>query len=358
MPWPLSQDYNEAIQMPRDSFGDPELRGGHAVANALGLPMPRSGNFADVYEFQGTSGARWAIKCFTREVPGLQERYRAISKHLTQANLPFSVDFTYLPRGIRLRGQCYPILKMQWVDGLLLNEFVRKYLGKPERLEGLLQIWVRMGKRLRECGIAHGDLQHGNVILVPGRRTSSFGKKSSRALTLRLVDFDGMYVPALADKKPDEVGHPSYQHPQRILQGIYSAEADRLSLLSIACALRCLAVAGKPLWDRYDNGDNLLFQETDLREPSRSALVKELWNLDDASAHDLVGYLALGLTLPFDQVPLLEALVTETQTVALTGPQEEWVTRLLGPGAKVRRPGSAAPASAADREWWKSWHGP
>ena len=51
MAWPLSQDYNEAIQDPQSSFTDPELRAGEATTNALGMPMPRSGNFADVYEF-------------------------------------------------------------------------------------------------------------------------------------------------------------------------------------------------------------------------------------------------------------------------------------------------------------------
>ena len=104
MAWPLSQDYNEAIQNPQTSFGDAELRGGEAVTNALGVPMPRSGNFADVYEFQGASGQKWAVKCFTRQIPGLQERYSEISKHLIQAKLPFTVDFTYLEKGIRIRG--------------------------------------------------------------------------------------------------------------------------------------------------------------------------------------------------------------------------------------------------------------
>src|SRR5260370_12092451 len=96
MPWPLSQDYNEAIQSPTSSLGDPELRAGRPVAGALGMPTPRSGNFADVYEFIGASGAKWAIKCFTRAVPGLRERYMEISKHLTQAKLPFTVDFEFL----------------------------------------------------------------------------------------------------------------------------------------------------------------------------------------------------------------------------------------------------------------------
>src|ERR1700676_5637914 len=132
MPWPHSQDYNEAIQVPDVSFGDPELRGGQAVVNAMGIPMPRSGNFADVYEFQGARGTKWAVKCFTREVSGLQDRYHDISKYLPQAKLPFSVDFTYLPKGIRIGQVCYPVLKMQWVEGFLLNEFVRKNLKKRE----------------------------------------------------------------------------------------------------------------------------------------------------------------------------------------------------------------------------------
>src|SRR6185312_4571109 len=102
MSWPLSQDYNEAIQDPRNSFSDAELKTGEAASNALGIPMPRSGNFADVYEMRSRSGGHWAVKCFTREVPNLRERYAAISRHLKDANLPFIVDFTFLEQGIRV----------------------------------------------------------------------------------------------------------------------------------------------------------------------------------------------------------------------------------------------------------------
>ena len=44
-----------------------------------------------------------------------------MSRHLQQARLPFAVDFQYLEQGIRIHGQWYPILKMRWVEGLLLN---------------------------------------------------------------------------------------------------------------------------------------------------------------------------------------------------------------------------------------------
>ena len=99
MTWPHSQDYNEVIQNPRHNLSDPELREGTVVTNALGLPVPRSGNFADVYEFLcPASQGRYAVKCFTREVPGLRERYSEISRHLEAVRLPFTVDFSTRPR--------------------------------------------------------------------------------------------------------------------------------------------------------------------------------------------------------------------------------------------------------------------
>ena len=329
MGWPQSQDYNEAIQNPRSSFGDPELRAGEPVVNALGMPMPRSGNFADVYEFHGASGQKWAVKCFTRQIPGLQERYNEISKHLLQAKLPFTVDFTYLAKGIRIRGDFYPILKMHWVEGLLLNEFVRFNLDKPALLNALGQIWLRMATRLREANIAHADLQHGNVILVPGSKASS--------LAVKLIDYDGMWVPALAQKKSAESGHPAFQHPERLQKGIYSAEVDRLPLLAIACALRCLAVGGRPLWEKYDNGDNLLFREADLRNPAASALFKELWRINDAAAHELTGHLALGLSGTLGQVPLLADLLGGQGVRPLSVSEEQRVSAADQGGGKEAR---------------------
>ncbi len=339
MPWPLSQDYNEAIQSPASSLGDPELQGGEPVTGALGMPMPRSGNFADVYEFVGASGAKWAIKCFTRAVPGLRERYSEISKHLTQAKLPFTVDFDFLTRGIRIGGDWYPVLKMQWVEGFLLNEFVRNNLDKPAQLEALGQIWLRMARCLRDANMAHADLQHGNVLLVPGRKPGS--------LAVKLIDYDGMWVPALANNKSGELGHPAYQHPQRLREGTYSAEVDRFPLLAIACALRALVVAGKPLWDRYDNGDNLLFREADLRDPAASPLLKELWNINDAAVHDLTGHLVIGLTGAMAQVPLFQELMNGDVSRELPPEEDMKVGELLGRGAILNRPSAVATAFSA-----------
>jgi hypothetical protein len=318
----VSQDYNEAVQNPAVAFGDAELRAAVPVTNALGLPVPCSGNFADVYHLRHPSGSSWAVKCFTRPVADRQERYDAISRHLTRFHLPFTIDFSYLAEGVCVQGQWYPVVKMQWVEGLLLNQFVRENLSRPALLDSLIGLWARMARKLRESGSAHGDLQHGNVLLVPSSRTVG--------LTLKLIDYDGMFVPALADKPAGEVGHPAYQHPQRLREATYGVEIDRVPLLVIATALRCLAVAGQPLWDRYDNGDNLLFRGADLREPAQSPLFRELWQLSDPLAHVLVARLALACYDPIEEAPNVTALLAEDLLPVLTAEQKERAEALLG----------------------------
>src|SRR2546423_3868236 len=95
MPWPSSQDYNEAIQSPADAFADPDLMGGEPAVNALGLPVPRSGNFADVYQFRGADGRPRAVKLFTPAVRGLRAPYPHIDRHLAAAPLPFTAGFQF-----------------------------------------------------------------------------------------------------------------------------------------------------------------------------------------------------------------------------------------------------------------------
>src|SRR5262249_25836274 len=158
---------------------------------------------------------------------------------------------------------------MRWVEGFMLNEFLRDRAGNASLLEQLCPLWLRLGNELRASRMAHGDLQHGNVLLVPGANAA--------AMVLRLIDYDGMWVPELEGRPPGEVGHPNYQHPQRLRRGGYDAEADRFAHLAIYVAFRCLAAGGQALWDKHDNGENLLFRESDFAQPSSSKLWPELF---------------------------------------------------------------------------------
>src|SRR5262249_17995517 len=117
MNWPQSTDYFEALQHPQICLGDAELRQGQVAADAQGLPRPCAGNFGDVYEVRCPGGS-WAVKCFTRPVQGLHQRYDAVSRFLRQKPFPFTVPFHYLEEGVRIGGQWYPVVKMRWVEGL------------------------------------------------------------------------------------------------------------------------------------------------------------------------------------------------------------------------------------------------
>ncbi|MGA2617608.1 MAG: putative Ig domain-containing protein [Thermoguttaceae bacterium] len=267
----------------------------------------------------------------------MQDRYRSIAAHLEQARLPFTVDFQYQAEGIRVGGGRFPVLKMRWVEGLSLNQFVEEHLERPRNLKMLLDLWVKLAPRLRETGMAHADLQHGNVLLVP---------TSGGALALRLIDYDGMYVPALAGIRSGELGHPAYQHPQRIREGIYSAEVDRFSHLAIYGAVRCLMVGRKDLWQRFNNGDNLLFRESDYRRPAESEVFQELWRAKEPVVQSLVGRLILACGRRLEQVPLLEEFVLGSRVLPLRREEREAVEAVLAARGSPQAAASAAPPAA------------
>jgi serine/threonine protein kinase len=180
MGWPLPHDFNEAVQNPASVFTDADLKASQVICGPTGMPLPRSGNFADVYQVRGSDAREWAVKCFTRSVTGLDSRYDKVSQALAKANLPFTIPFSYLTEGIRVAGRWMPIVKMEWVDGLQLNQFLRDNHARPAVLEGLLALWTRVAKRLHDSGLAHADLQHGNIMLIPGTKPGQ--------ISVRLID--------------------------------------------------------------------------------------------------------------------------------------------------------------------------
>lgn len=291
MSWPTPQEYNEAVQNPRLCFADPELQAGTAEVTALGLPRPITGNFASVYRVR-CPGQDWAVRCFWREYADLQERYHAISRHLQTAQLPYTVPFQYLPQGIRVRGGWYPALRMQWVEGALLHEYVAARLQDPSSLRHLSRQWLAMSRALERGNIAHGDLQHGNVIVLDD--------------ALKLVDYDGMYVPALAGRASHELGHPNYQHPARTGTD-FGPATDRFSTWVVYLSL--LAVGREPnLWSELNGGDEcLLLRRQDFLDPASPLLTRLTEHPDPALRETALRFRGC-LTYPPALVPRLAAV--------------------------------------------------
>lgn len=260
MRWPNPSDYQDAIQNPHLCFNDPELKAGTVALLPMGLPRVASGNFASVYEIQ-TGKKRWAVRCFLRQATDQQRHYTYISQHLHSIWLPFLVDFEYQQQGIRILGQTYPIVKMQWVESIALHSFVKKHLKQPQNLLKLAAQWRGLVNSLQGSHLAHGDLQHGNVLVT------SKGE-------IRLVDYDAMYVPGLYGTNCAELGHPNYQHPQRTGTH-YDDYLDNFSALVIYVSLRALAVE-PALWQDFHTGENLIFSIADFKVPSQSPVFQTL----------------------------------------------------------------------------------
>ena len=291
MSWPSPNDYNETIQSPRIAFEDVALRSCVPECNQLGLPKPRSGAFAVAYKLQSQS-KNWAVKCFTRQPPeDSQQRYSAIGAYLSQQHCPYMVDFTYLQRGIRVQSQWYPVVKMEWAEGDPLHVYVQKNLGNPRALTQLAVQWVEMIQILQRAHIAHGDLQHGNVLVVNS--------------ALRLVDYDGMFVPTLTGKHSSELGLPNYQHPRRS-ELDFGPYLDSFSGWVIYVSLVALSIYPR-LWQTYKGGDDcLLFRHQDFEDPDHSGLMKTLERCQNQQLRDLVECFKIALYSAPSDVPTFD----------------------------------------------------
>jgi formylglycine-generating enzyme required for sulfatase activity len=193
---------------------------------------------------------------------------------------------------------------MDWVEGQTFRQFVADRLTEPYILRRLFDLWLKVERWLESADLAHGDLQHANLIMVADERRSF--------VELKLVDYDGMWAPGLSEHPSHECGHPAYQHPCRERDDVYDPCIDRFPNLVIASALRCLGrPEGLSLWQRYDNGDNLLFSRADFAEPENSPLLRELWDSGNPEIQCWVVHLVIAAQAPPEGTPALRELLVD-----------------------------------------------
>jgi hypothetical protein len=299
MGWPTRTDYAAALQQPAAAFRNARLRVGKVplgegtlACNRLGLPLLHSGTFAVVCKmnFERTAVA---VRLFYWQDAGREARYDAIHRHLASACPPSLRRFAYDPAGITVRGASYPVIVCPWIEGQQLTEWVnlRCQEGDLQAIRRVAERWVETVRELQSAGIAHGDLQHGNVLVTQDER-------------LVLIDYDGMCVPELIDQPLSEVGHAAYQHPGRVGTTL-SLGQDDFSAWAILVALRATA-ADPALWERHvrqiDN-EHLLWLSSDLTRPAQSRLWLSLLASPDPQVREWAKALRAALDGPIAAVP-------------------------------------------------------
>ena len=256
--FPTQPAYQEALEYPSTCFADPNLQAAH-VGNRtpFGMPLPITGQFTNVYKMVANSDEAFAVRLFLRDDPSRAHHYQTLIAYFAASPPPASlVPIDFQEQGFLWQSKTYPLVKMPYLPGILLNAHVEKNLYNTQTLTRLASQWQSIMGELAAYHFTHGDLQHGNILVDEATGDIS------------LVDYDASYVPALAGVINREAGHPSYQHPKRGPED-YGPLLDNFSALVIYTALRLVASTPE-LWYRLDNGDNLLFQREDFLAPSES----------------------------------------------------------------------------------------
>ena len=262
MKFPSIEQYGEALQFPENTILDPKLRKGKVQTDTFGLPWGRSGAFALTFKITTTTG-QFAFRCFQSQRDSMRERYAAISSFLSHNKLTGFVHFQYLDRGITIQKIEYPVVTMDWAAGQSLGAYIEENLTNKASLTVLQKNLEKLAKELENAKIAHGDIQSQNILVT------STGE-------LTLIDYDGMFVPALSSFKAIESGHRNFQHPQREKLLPFDSTLDRFPLALLHTALAAL-IERPGLWEEFQcHPEKILFTNADLVNPNTSKIFRKL----------------------------------------------------------------------------------
>ncbi|MGL5921350.1 hypothetical protein [Chroococcidiopsis sp.] len=325
MKYPSRSEYCSAIRNPQFAFRkkDPQTKIERDLDASLvaGKAVERikpdgtkdiwsaAGSFAIAFKFETSSPRKlWAVRCFYRSNFEVKNHYKqALIRLKNSPCRNYFVDSTFLESGIRVQGDCYPILKMEWVEGENLKKFIKANLGKRNVLLSLAERWRELSKNLYDAGIAHGDLQHGNVLVV----------KSFQQLALKLIDYDSLYFSEDRHSVDDNIkGLSDYQHPLRKSLEKRCLEIDFFPQLSIYLSILALA-EDKKLWEVYqlDAREGLLFSRTDFQNPDTGDIFKSLAQLPDPIPELARKMKQICRLKEFRNIPNLETVLSNEQLV-------------------------------------------
>ena len=282
MNYPLISEYIEAIKAAEDNFE--QLSYLRPVLDDDGLPVMTSGNFAVVFKMKDERDEKFfAVKCFTKEQEGREEAYHQITEELKNVSSPYLTSVRYLDKELfvdtdQTNETEFPVLLMDWVEGKTLDKYLRENLDDKFALEMLAYRFSQLAQWLIPQPFAHGDLKPDNILVRDDG-------------TLILVDYDGMYVPAMKGQKARELGSPDFRHPQRT-ENDFDEHIDDFAIASILLSLEALYI-NKHLFDKYSNDGRLLFSAKDYQNLGESTVLKGIFPSSVNSINNLAALLVL-----------------------------------------------------------------
>ena len=265
MNYPLISEYIEAIKNAEDNFN--VLITLRPVYDEAGEIVMSSGNFAVVFKMKDeSSGKLYAVKCFLREQEGRDIAYQQITDELEYVSSNYLCSIKYFQKELFVDSTVssdteFPVLLMDWVEGVTLDKYVHQHISDKYALQLVTYQFCRMAAWLMSQPFAHGDLKPDNILVTEDG-------------ALVLVDYDGMYVPAMQGQKARELGSPDYRHPLRT-EDCFNEHIDDFPLALIGMSLKAIAL-DTSLLQNNARSDSLLFSESDFQDIGECLMMKSL----------------------------------------------------------------------------------
>ena len=267
MQYPLISEYLAAIREAKDNLD--KLSHLVPVLDKYGEPYRSSGAFAVVFKMKDEqTGKCYALKCFTEEQEGRAEAYRQIAEEFEFVDSPYITSVKYLEKEIFVDSNCedeeFPVLLMDWIEGETMETYIADNYTDTHAMAMLCYRFCKMAAWLRSQSFAHGDIKPDNIMVRPDG-------------TLTLVDYDGMFVPAMKGQKSPTIGTKDFSHPLRTIDD-FDETIDDFALASIALSLKAISLDPSLLLT-YGASDHLLFSAADYLDLSKSNTFTALQNL-------------------------------------------------------------------------------
>ena len=267
MQYPLISEYLAAIRDAKDNLD--KLSHLVPVMDKYGEPYRSSGAFAVVFKMKDEqTGKYYALKCFTEEQEGRAEAYRQIAEELEFVDSPYITSVKYLEKELFVDSNCedeeFPVLLMDWIEGETMETYIAANYTDTHAMSMLCYRFCKMAAWLRSQSFAHGDIKPDNIMVRPDG-------------TLTLVDYDGMFVPAMKGQKSPTIGTKDFSHPFRTIDD-FDETIDDFALASIALSLKAISL-NPSLLQNYGASDRLLFSAADYLDLSKSKTFTALQGL-------------------------------------------------------------------------------
>ena len=267
MQYPLISEYLAAIREAHDNLD--KLSHLVPVLDKYGEPYRSSGAFAVVFKMKDEqTGKCYALKCFAEEQEGRAEAYRQIAEELEYVDSPYITSVKYIEKELFVDSNCedeeFPVLLMDWIEGETMETYIAANYTDTHAMSMLCYRFCKMAAWLRSQSFAHGDIKPDNIMVRPDG-------------TLTLVDYDGMFVPAMKGQKSPTIGTKDFSHPLRTIDD-FDETIDDFALASIALSLKAISL-NPSLLQTYGASDRLLFSAADYIDLSKSKTFTALQGL-------------------------------------------------------------------------------